>query len=96
MALLPKATRRAERAAEALVDADAAIVVTEWPEYLGLVTPEVADSMKRPLLVDGRNLLDAEAASAAGFEWLGIGRPAGFPQRVTRVGTAQPSPVGRP
>ena len=55
-------------------DADAAVVVTEWPEVLQIVSAEVRESMRTPLIVDGRNLLDAEAARAAGFAYAGIGR----------------------
>ncbi len=60
--------------AEAVRDADAAVVVTEWPEVLQIVSAEVRESMRTPLIVDGRNLLDAEAARAAGFAYAGIGR----------------------
>ena len=60
--------------AEAVRDADAAVVVTEWPEVLQIVSAEVRESMRTPLIVDGRNLLDAEAARAAGFAYEGIGR----------------------
>ena len=56
-------------------DADAAVIVTEWPELATLASPEVRDAMARPLIVDGRNLLDPEATQAAGFAYEGIGRP---------------------
>jgi UDPglucose 6-dehydrogenase len=59
---------------DAVRDADAAVIVTEWPELKGLASPEVRDAMRTPLIVDGRNLLDAEAARAAGFDYEGIGR----------------------
>jgi UDPglucose 6-dehydrogenase len=55
--------------------ADAAVIVTEWPQLRELTTAEVRDAMTRPLIVDGRNLLDPAAAAAAGFEYEGIGRP---------------------
>ena len=55
--------------------ADAAIIVTEWPELKELARPEIRDLMARPLIVDGRNLLDPEQARAAGFVYEGIGRP---------------------
>src|SRR5487761_107997 len=57
-------------------DADAAVIVTEWPELAALASPEVRDAMAHPLIVDGRNLLDPEATQAAGFAYEGIGRPA--------------------
>jgi UDPglucose 6-dehydrogenase len=60
---------------EAVRDADAAVIVTEWPELAAVATPEVRDAMARPLIIDGRNLLDPVATRAAGFEYEGIGRP---------------------
>jgi UDPglucose 6-dehydrogenase len=59
---------------DAVRDADAAVIVTEWPELEGLASEEVREAMRMPLIVDGRNLLDPEAARAAGFDYEGIGR----------------------
>ena len=56
--------------------ADAAVIVTEWEELRELASDEVREAMRRPLIVDGRNLLDPEAARAAGFTYEGIGRAA--------------------
>jgi UDPglucose 6-dehydrogenase len=60
-------------ALEALEGADAAVLVTEWKEFAALDWSEAAARMARPLLVDGRNFLDAQALQAAGFEYEGIG-----------------------
>ena len=59
---------------DALRNADAAVIVTEWPELEGLASEEVREAMRTPLIVDGRNLLDPEAVRAAGFDYEGIGR----------------------
>jgi UDPglucose 6-dehydrogenase len=59
---------------DAVRDADAAVIVTEWPELESLASEEVRNAMRTPLIVDGRNLLDPEAARAAGFDYEGIGR----------------------
>ena len=59
---------------DALRNADAAVIVTEWPELEGLASAEVREAMRTPLIVDGRNLLDPEAVRAAGFDYEGIGR----------------------
>jgi UDPglucose 6-dehydrogenase len=65
-----------ERSAlDAVRGADAAVIVTEWPELEGLASPETLDAMRTPLIVDGRNLLDPDAVRAAGFRYEGIGRP---------------------
>jgi len=63
-----------ESALEAVQDADAAVIVTDWDEFRSLASPEVRAAMRRPLIVDGRNLLDPEAARSAGFDYEGIGR----------------------
>jgi UDPglucose 6-dehydrogenase len=60
---------------DAVRDADAAVIVTEWPELKAIVSAEVRDAMARPIIVDGRNLLDPVATRAAGFIYEGIGRP---------------------
>ena len=65
-----------DSALEALDAADAAVLVTEWPEFAELDWSEGASRMARPLLVDGRNFLDPAALKAAGFEYEGIGRSA--------------------
>jgi UDPglucose 6-dehydrogenase len=63
-----------DSAAEAVQDADAAVIVTEWDEFRSLVSPQIRDSMRRPLIIDGRNLLEPDAAREAGFTYEGIGR----------------------
>src|SRR6267378_3051946 len=60
---------------EAVEGADAAVIVTEWDELRGLASKEVRDAMTRPLILDGRNLLDPAETRAAGFAYEGIGRP---------------------
>jgi len=61
-------------ALDALGNADAAVLVTEWPEFRELDWREVASRMARPLLIDGRNFLDPDAMVEVGFEYEGIGR----------------------
>jgi len=67
---------------EAVQGADAAVIVTEWPELVGLLSADVRDTMRNPLIVDGRNLLDPDAAREAGFAYEGIGRPSPSPDTV--------------
>jgi UDPglucose 6-dehydrogenase len=64
----------ADSALAALEDADACILVTEWPEFSELDWGEVAGRMSGTLIVDGRNFIDADAVRAAGFTYEGIGR----------------------
>jgi UDPglucose 6-dehydrogenase len=63
-----------ENVLEAVTGADAAVIVTEWEELRGLATGQVRDAMARPLIIDGRNLLDPEETRRAGFAYEGIGR----------------------
>jgi UDPglucose 6-dehydrogenase len=59
---------------DAVRDADAAVIVTEWPELEAVASAEVREAMRTPLIIDGRNLLDPETVRAAGFDYEGIGR----------------------
>jgi UDPglucose 6-dehydrogenase len=59
---------------DAVRDADAAVIVTEWNELRDLASPEIREAMRSPLIVDGRNLLDPRAAEELGFTYEGIGR----------------------
>jgi UDPglucose 6-dehydrogenase len=59
---------------EAVEGADAAVIVTEWPQLADLPTEDVRRAMRHPLIIDGRNLLDPDAVRAAGFAYEGIGR----------------------
>jgi UDPglucose 6-dehydrogenase len=65
----------ADSAATALERADAAILVTEWPEFAELPWAELASTMATPLIIDGRNFLDPPTLREAGFTYEGIGRP---------------------
>ena len=55
--------------------AEALIVATEWPEFKSLDWPCIGRLMQRPLVFDGRNLLDARAMETLGFEYYGVGVP---------------------
>jgi UDPglucose 6-dehydrogenase len=71
--LLPEVEMSASALA-ALDGADAAVLVTEWPEFADLDWAEVAKRMRHPLVVDGRNFLDADEIRAAGISYEAIGR----------------------
>ncbi len=55
-------------------NADALVLVTEWPQYRELPWAKLADAMRTPLLLDGRNFLDQAMLEAAGFQYIGMGR----------------------
>lgn len=58
--------------------AEALLILTDWPEYKALDWERVRDSMMRPLLLDGRNLLDPNKMESLGFEYFSFGRPSGL------------------
>ncbi|HEX4324436.1 MAG TPA: UDP-glucose/GDP-mannose dehydrogenase family protein [Gaiellaceae bacterium] len=59
---------------EAVTGADAAVIVTEWPQLLEFPSEETRRAMRHPLIVDGRNLLDPDTVRALGFAYEGTGR----------------------
>lgn len=54
--------------------AEALILVTDWPEYRHLDLKRMAQAMRTPVLLDGRNVFDPSEARRAGFLYLGMGR----------------------
>jgi UDPglucose 6-dehydrogenase len=56
--------------------AEAIIIATEWEEFRTLDWKRIKQTMARPVILDGRNLLNAEAMAALGFEYHGVGRSA--------------------
>jgi UDPglucose 6-dehydrogenase len=55
-------------------DAEAVVVLTEWPEFRTLDWPRLAETVAQRTLVDTRNLLDPAVLRRAGFSWVGLGR----------------------
>jgi UDPglucose 6-dehydrogenase len=76
---------------DAVSGADAAVIVTEWDELRGLASAQVRDAMARPLIIDGRNLLDPEETRRAGFAYEGIGRQSSAFETLAET----PEPAGR-
>jgi UDPglucose 6-dehydrogenase len=72
-AILPQVDYRLDPYAVA-VGADALVVVTEWNEFRNLDLARIKRSMRRPVLVDGRNIYDPAAMRELGFTYRGIGR----------------------
>ncbi|HEY5224463.1 MAG TPA: UDP-glucose/GDP-mannose dehydrogenase family protein [Microbacteriaceae bacterium] len=60
---------------EALTDADVVVLVTEWAAYRELDPAALRARVRNPVIVDARNCLDATAWRAAGWTYLGLGRP---------------------
>jgi UDPglucose 6-dehydrogenase len=56
-------------------DTDALLINTEWREFRSINMEAVKKALKRPLVIDGRNLYEPDNMKAAGFEYDCIGRP---------------------
>jgi UDPglucose 6-dehydrogenase len=56
-------------------DADAVLLVTEWPQYLALDWARIAGEVAERIVVDARNCLDGKLLAALGFRYIGVGRP---------------------
>jgi UDPglucose 6-dehydrogenase len=57
--------------------ADALVVTTEWNEFKSLDMPAIRDSMKRPIVIDGRNIYEPSLMHRLGFTYRGMGRGTG-------------------
>jgi len=53
---------------------DCLLVLTEWDEFKSLDFQKIKKLMKRPLVIDGRNMYDAQSMEKAGIKYIGIGR----------------------
>ena len=62
----------ADSALAALDGADAAVLVTEWPEFRDIEWQAAGAAMNRKLLIDGRNFLDPAGMAEAGFTLEGV------------------------
>jgi UDPglucose 6-dehydrogenase len=71
---LRNSVRMCGNAYEAIEGADALVVGTGWPEFRTLDFDKVKRMVRRPLIIDTKNLLDCERLRGMGFEYLGIGR----------------------
>ena len=62
--------------------ADALLILTEWPEFASLDLDHLQRRLKYPIVVDGRNLYDPEMMAARGFTYYSIGRPPATPMHA--------------
>jgi UDPglucose 6-dehydrogenase len=66
-------------------DAEAVVVLTEWPEFRSLDWNRLAEDLAAPTVIDTRNLLDPDVLRRASLTWIGVGRA---------MRTAAPAPLG--
>jgi len=72
--LLPNDVKFAENAYDCAEGADVLIVMTEWNEFKLLNYEKIRESMRKPLIIDGRNIHSPERMRSLGFEYVSIGR----------------------
>jgi UDPglucose 6-dehydrogenase len=65
----------APSAYEALTGADALVVVTDWNEYRHPDFVRIKKALRRPIIIDGRNLYALHRMADLGFTYHSIGRP---------------------
>ena len=76
-----KELRYATDAYEAVADADALLILTDWPEFAELDLRRLNQALRYSIVIDGRNLYDPGVMTDHGFTYLSVGRPAAYPVR---------------
>ena len=61
---------------QAARDSDAVVLLTDWQQFVHAHWKDIVHTMRQPVFIDGRNLLDPENMRQRGYEYLGIGREA--------------------
>jgi len=59
---------------EAVEEANALLIVTEWDEFKEMDLQKVKKAMDNPIIIDGRNVLESSKLRELGFEYYSIGR----------------------
>ena len=70
----------ASSALEAITDAEALVIATDWNEFANVDLAVLKEKMRTPIVFDGRNLLDPETMRQFGFHYYSIGRASVRPQ----------------
>src|SRR5277367_5713921 len=70
-------------------DADALLILTDWAEFATLDINRLNQTLRYPIVIDGRNLYDPDIMMKHGFTYLSVGRPAAYPVR----GLASPTTI---
>lgn len=59
---------------EAAKDASGLLIITEWNEFKQLNLTKIKNLMKKPIIIDGRNIYQSDEVKNAGFTYFGVGR----------------------
>jgi len=74
--------RFAQNPYDALQDADALVIATEWNEFRTPDFLRIVKNLRNKVIFDGRNLFDVDAVQAFGFHYVSVGRPVSVPQHT--------------
>jgi UDPglucose 6-dehydrogenase len=70
---------------DAAADSDALLILTEWKQFAKLDLLRMHSALKYPIVLDGRNLYDADEMAKAGLIYYSVGRATGVPQSMTSM-----------
>ena len=70
---------------EALAKADAAVVITEWEEFKNIELPKARQIMKKPVVVDLRNIFSRKEMKALGFDYYSLGKRAVIQEKIKKL-----------
>jgi UDPglucose 6-dehydrogenase len=73
-------------ARSAVEGSDALVVLTEWPEFVGADLAQLRSDLRKPVVVDGRNIWPVERMAELGFTYLSFGRPDVIGGEIRRPG----------
>ena len=73
----------------AAADADALLILTDWKEFAELDLDRLNQTLRYPIVVDGRNLYDPQVMQQHGFTYLSVGRPTATPMRESTAATTR-------
>ncbi len=72
--LFPDSVEFCNNPYEAATGADALLILTEWSEFKDLDLEQLKTLLKKPIVIDGRNVFDPQKMRELGFTYIGIGR----------------------
>lgn len=72
---------------DAACNSDALIILTDWKEFGELDLQGIHQSLKYPLIIDGRNLYDPKSVAASGLGYVSVGRADAFPENHPAAAT---------
>jgi UDPglucose 6-dehydrogenase len=70
---------------DAMTGADALLILTEWKEFAALDLNRVQKLLKYPMVIDGRNLYDANQMTEVGLMYYSVGRSVGVPKHLSAI-----------